>query len=102
MDQRPSSVSDGSTEKLPVYLRLKPKSPSNTESDRILSISPTASNKIILRDNKESTFSKVFDESTTQLDLYKDVVFPLTKNTIDGHDSLFFTMGSSGSGKVFT
>lgn len=100
MDKATDFFADGSTGKLPVCLRLKPKSPENTESDRILSISSTDSNKIILRDNKESTFSRVFDETTTQLELYKEIVFPLVKNTLNGNDSLFFTMGSSGSGKV--
>lgn len=101
MDQSTSFITDGTAGKLPVCLRLKPKSPNST-AECILAVSPSAPNRIILKDNKESTFSRVFDESTTQLELYKETVFPLVKNTLDGHDSLFFTMGSSGSGKVCT
>lgn len=85
--------------KLLVCLRLKPRA-LNDDTEPILAIDSSSSNKIILRDNKESTFSKVFQESTTQLELYEDAVFPLVENTLGGHDALFFTMGSSGSGKV--
>lgn len=99
IDANTSFVMDESAGKIPVCLRLKPKAAGVT-TERILKVSPPGSNKIILSDNKQSTFSKIFGETTTQLDLYKEAVLPLVKNTIEGHDSLFFTMGASGSGKV--
>lgn len=86
--------------KLPVYLRLKPRSAQCT-TERVLTIDPPASSKAILN-NKEYTFDKIYGETISQIDLYKSAVFPLVKNVIEGHDSLFFTMGASGSGKVST
>lgn len=86
------------TGKIPVYLRLKPRS-ANCTTERVLYVDPPGSSKVLLN-NKEYTFDGIFGETTTQIDLYKSAVFPLVKNVIEGHDSLFFTMGASGSGKV--
>lgn len=84
--------------KLPVYLRMKPRSAKCT-TERVLSVDPPGSSKAILN-NREYAFDGIFGETTSQIELYKSAVFPLVKNVIEGHDSLFFTMGASGSGKV--
>lgn len=84
--------------KIPVYLRLKPRSAQCT-TGRVLSIEPPGSSTAVLG-NKEFKFDGVYGETVTQVDLYKSAVFPLVKNVIEGQDSLFFTMGASGSGKV--
>lgn len=99
MSEFPSFSIEGTSNKVPVYLRLKPKGAGVT-SDRILTVSPPGSSRIVLENNKECSFDGIFGETTTQIDLYKNVVFPLVENTINGSDSLFFTMGATGSGKV--
>lgn len=99
MAENSSFLADGSSGKLPVYLRLKPKGASVT-SERILTVNPPGSTRIVLDNNKECTFDGIFGETTTQIELYKSIIFPLVQNTIEGHDSLFFTMGATGSGKV--
>lgn len=85
--------------KLPAYLRLKPKA-ANTTSERILSVNPPGSTRVVLDNQKECTFDGVFGETITQIELYKNLVFPLVQNTVEGEDSLFFTIGATGSGKV--
>lgn len=84
--------------KIPVYLRLKPRGPQCT-TERVLIVSPPGSTKAVLG-NRDYRFDGIFGETTSQIELYKSSVFPLVKNFIGGDDSLFFTMGASGSGKV--
>lgn len=95
MSETESAKSHG---KIPVYLRLKPRS-ANCTTDRVLTVEPAGSSNAVLA-NKEYKFDRIYGETISQIDLYKSAVFPLVKNVIEGHDSLFFTMGASGSGKV--
>lgn len=98
-----------SQSKLPVYLRIKPKTAEGTFPEQFLSILP-GSTQVLVDPPKGSrilaqetfSFSGVYDESTTQLKLYTETVFPLVENVIRGNDSLFFAMGASGSGKTHT
>lgn len=87
--------------KLPVFLRLKPKSLKATPADKVLKVDPPGSSRVVMG-NKEYTFDEIFDEKVTQMELYKKAVFPQVKNVLEGHDSLLFTMGASGSGKSYT
>jgi hypothetical protein len=87
--------------KLPVFLRLKPKSLKATTADRVLKIDPPESSRVVMG-NKEYSFDQIFDENVTQIELYKRALFPQVENVLEGHDSLLFTMGASGSGKSYT
>lgn len=87
--------------KLPVFLRLKPKSVKATAADRVLKIDLPESSRVVMG-NKEYNFDQIFDEDVTQIDLYKKALFHQIENVLEGHDSLFFTMGASGSGKSYT
>lgn len=95
--------------KLPVYLRLKPKKVKADGSDQFISIVPGNTQVVVeppkggRAASKETfSFSGVYDPTTTQLKLYQATVFPLVENVLRGNDSLFFTMGASGSGKTHT
>lgn len=93
---------------LPVYLRLKPKT-AGSQSESFLTTLPGNIQVQVeppkgSRYKTEETFSftGVFRETCGQLDIFKGVVRPLVENVLHGHDSLFFTMGASGSGKSHT
>ncbi|CAN6647593.1 hypothetical protein TRVA0_022S01574 [Trichomonascus vanleenenianus] len=103
------TVESNDTE-LPVFLRLKPKPSYAGDEQPYLKVIPgTPSIKIDppkgSRYKSEDVFhfSGIFREPSTQLDVYKSAVFPLVQSTLtDGEDSIFFTMGASGSGKSHT
>lgn len=93
--------------KLPVYLRLRPKSTNATS--QFLEHIPGES-RVVTDPPKDSrykaretfSFSGIYGESALQQDVYKGLVFPLVENFLHGRDSLLFTMGASGSGKTHT
>lgn len=78
-----------------MYLKLKP----GIALERVLV--SIGNNKVRLSE-KDYRFDKVFDEETSQTAIYTEAVSPLVRHVMDGYDSLFFTMGSSGSGKSYT
>uniref|UniRef100_A0A060TE17 Kinesin-like protein n=1 Tax=Blastobotrys adeninivorans TaxID=409370 RepID=A0A060TE17_BLAAD len=97
---------------LPVYLRVKPK-PAGTVKEPFLTIGPAGKDTTQVQvdppkgsriKNPETfTFNGVFREACSQIDTYRSAVFPLVENVIqENRDSLFFTMGASGSGKSHT
>ncbi|ODQ64115.1 P-loop containing nucleoside triphosphate hydrolase protein [Nadsonia fulvescens var. elongata DSM 6958] len=47
-------------------------------------------------------FSAVFNETATQRNIYERTLLPLVTNVLQGRDSVFFAIGSSGSGKTHT
>lgn len=98
MSERPETPKPSG--KIPVFLRLKPKG-NRPLSDRKLVADPPGSSRVVMGD-RVYKFDGIFGETISQIDLYKSTVFPLVKNVIQGHDSLFFAMGASGSGKSYT
>lgn len=89
---------ESKAKKIPVYLRLKP----GNSGEQVLFTTGDDENKVRLH-GKDYTFNKVLDSnSKSQHDVYTETVLPLVQNVLDGHDSLLFTMGSSGSGKSYT
>jgi hypothetical protein len=95
--------------KLPVYLRLKPKT-ATSAAEPFLTVAQ-GSGQVIVEPPKDSrykaqeafSFNGVFRESCGQNDVYKSAVHPLVENVLrNGSDSLLFTMGCSGSGKTHT
>lgn len=104
------------TTELPVYLRIRPKPASGASknttrtSDSYLRIihgtnevevDPPKGSKY--KAEEKFSFSGVFKESTGQLEIYKNTVLSLVENVLlNKKDSLFFTMGPSGSGKSHT
>ncbi|CAD5229060.1 unnamed protein product [Bursaphelenchus okinawaensis] len=47
-------------------------------------------------------FDRVYDEDTTQITMYKDVVAPLIAQVLNGYNCTVFAYGQTGSGKTFT
>lgn len=50
----------------------------------------------------QCTFKQVFDEKSTQKNVFDIVALPLVENLIQGKNGLLFTYGVTGSGKTFT
>lgn len=52
------------------------------------------------RGNNAYTFSHVFDEDTTNEQLFEKICTPLIKNVIGGHNAVLIAYGQTGSGKT--
>lgn len=102
--------------KLPVYLRLKPKS-SNSSNEAFLRLKTDSkpgdipSHQVIVDPPKDSrykaeeifSFNGLFRETSTQVDVYQGAVKPIVEHVVQGTgDGLFFAIGASGSGKSHT
>ena len=83
------------------FLTVEPQSNNDTESlpTHITLHPPSDSRK---RAVEKFAFTKVFEENTTQLDIFKGTgVVPLVEGVLsDGRDGLIATLGVTGSGKV--
>lgn len=54
------------------------------------------------RTHHRFTFSRIFDENTTQKAFFDDTVLGTVKEFIDGQNCLLFTYGVTNSGKTYT
>lgn len=48
---------------------------------------------------KQCVFDGVFDEKSTQIEVYKRVVSPLIQQVLDGYNCTVFAYGLTGTGK---
>jgi hypothetical protein len=95
-----------------VYLRLRPSSAQSSVSEhRFLSAAPGQWDKIIVtppdraartRTIDKYSFTKVFDESAQQLEVFEETLLPLVADAIKGSDGMLATLGVTGSGKTHT
>lgn len=90
-------------DKLGVYLRIRPASPSSrTTLDKI----DDQHVQTLPPDGSASQFYKftyVFEKDASQSDIFKTVARPIVENFITtGKDGLIFTYGITGSGKTYT
>lgn len=47
-------------------------------------------------------FTQVYDQLTSQRDLFNDCMLSTVKNFVDGHNCLVFAYGVTNSGKTYT
>lgn len=96
---------------IPIYLRLKPfigiTSDGKTNNIKIASddeIEVTGPKNFLNSSSTGSrfTFTKIFNEETSQLKVFRHTAESLVDNVLAGNDSSVFTVGPSGSGKSFT
>ena len=57
-----------------------------------------------LRSNeaKTFTFDSVYDEHSTQQQVYEEIGFPIVESTVAGYNGTVFAYGQTGCGKTFT
>ncbi|CCH44353.1 Kinesin-like protein [Wickerhamomyces ciferrii] len=87
---------------IPHYLRLKPRGDTPEAKEAPYLIESQDETHVKFKETAAANkFTKVFNE-TSQLDLYKETLQDLTLDTIEGKDSVFFTLGPSNSGKSYS
>lgn len=51
---------------------------------------------------KELKFDEVFDQNTTQAQIFEHTCLPLVKNVLNGFNGTYFVYGQTGTGKTHT
>jgi kinesin family protein 3/17 len=51
---------------------------------------------------KAFTFDHVYDEASTQREVYDEAAFPLVESVLEGYNATIFAYGQTGCGKTFT
>ncbi|XP_050303688.1 kinesin-like protein klp-20 [Anthonomus grandis grandis] len=95
-DRRPSP-----TENVKVFIRIRPLQPTETSSNLTIH----SDDSVTINSPKEPktfSFSKIFDEKSTQLDVYQTVASPLVNQALNGYNGTILAYGQSGTGKTFT
>ncbi|KAJ8917995.1 hypothetical protein NQ315_011448 [Exocentrus adspersus] len=87
-------------ENVRVFIRIRPE----TENQDQTAIT---SDKNIITLTKSSTaktfkFCKIFDHTSSQIDLYRSIAVPIVAKVLKGYNGTIFAYGQSGSGKTYT
>ncbi|KAM7535981.1 hypothetical protein Aperf_G00000101234 [Anoplocephala perfoliata] len=103
-------------EPMPVYLRIRPLNSSESskkvliplDSKRVV-LKPAGENRALLNGSvafgqasHEFVFSRVFDELSTQNDIFKVIVLDRVSEFLEGVNGLVFAYGTSSSGKTYS
>ncbi|VDM20401.1 unnamed protein product [Hydatigera taeniaeformis] len=103
-------------EQMPVYLRIRPLNPGEA-SDKVLFardatrvvLKPLVEEKGLRagmfafgQSSHEFTFSRVFDEVTTQAEIFKAVAAERVSEFLEGVNGLVFAYGTTSSGKTYS
>ncbi|XP_053996910.1 kinesin-like protein KIF6 [Hylaeus anthracinus] len=84
-----------------VYHRPK----KNVEEDVLFLASPTQKSKDYPDNRAESwnfSFFRIFEESTTQEDVFDNVARPVVESALDGYNGTIFAYGQTASGKTYS
>ncbi|ESO82312.1 hypothetical protein LOTGIDRAFT_134756 [Lottia gigantea] len=118
--KKSSSNVEAGEEHMKCYLRIRPFSDAETErgenqecidimdDNTILTKAPKDSHTFkhyahgLGKTSHKFTFSRIFDEDTTQKEFFDDTMLSLVRDFIDGQNCLVFTYGVTSSGKTYT
>ncbi|KAG5678199.1 hypothetical protein PVAND_007892 [Polypedilum vanderplanki] len=97
-----------SNQNIQVYVRVRP----TNARERLLKsneVVEVQGNRDIIvkqlhdsRTTKKFTFDRAFGMNSSQVDVYKTVVEPLTQEVLDGYNCTVFAYGQTGTGKTYT
>nr|XP_023027207.1 kinesin-like protein KIF3A [Leptinotarsa decemlineata] len=95
--------SDDNVENIRVFIRVRPlKDEESTNRKSNIEV-----NNNTISFNKYGTiktfkFSEIFDEHSSQLEVYRVVAVPIVEQVLQGYNGTIFAYGQSGTGKTYT
>ncbi|KAJ8970517.1 hypothetical protein NQ317_014764 [Molorchus minor] len=85
-------------ENVRVFIRIRPLLTTETNDNKGIITSDTKTISFSKLENVKSfQFSKVFDEETSQIDLYRTIAVPIVEKVLNGYNGTIFAYGQSGS-----
>ena len=102
-----------SSEAVKVVVRCRPMNSSERQRNckKIVEIDQSTLQVALLRPmadafeeriDKSFTFDAVYDEDSTQKEVFDETAFPLVENVLEGYNGTIFAYGQTGCGKTFT
>lgn len=94
-----------SSDSVKVALRIRPltaKEQLNSNRVCVTVIPNCEPPQVVLQPDKRFSFDYIFDENSSQEDVYHDCIRPLLNRFIDGFNSTILAYGQTGSGKTYT
>ena len=98
----------GKVERVMVHCRVRPLNEEDSKSygrDTILDTLEQNKGLLVLKrdfDRKTFTFDSVFDQSSSQKEIYSKVGEPVVSSILQGYNGTIFAYGQTGTGKTFT
>ncbi|XP_055887228.1 kinesin-like protein KIF20B [Biomphalaria glabrata] len=105
-------------DRMKIYLRIKPFTANEDSSQKCFVVAPDENTVIatapfnshahksmkrgVGKSSHKFTFSKIFNEDTSQAQFFNETMLEMTKDFIAGQNSLVFTYGVTSSGKTYT
>jgi len=105
-------------DRMNVYLRIKPYTKNEDQSQKCIEVEPEGnavvasapdtshsyktSKRGLTKSSHKFTFSKIFNEDTSQKQFFNETMLDMTKDFISGQNSLIFSYGVTSSGKTYT
>ncbi len=98
-----------SSESVKVVVRCRPflESEIRKKENRSCTIDKETNQISLLRDKRQNElktfrYDSVFDEYSTQQDVYSEAAFSVVENSFTGYNGTVFAYGQTGCGKTFT
>ena len=109
MSQKPKRSLHSSSESVKVVVRCRPFLPQELECNerKCVVIDKDTQQVCLMRDSsqrecKTFRFDGVFDEYSSQQDVYGEAAFSVVENTFTGYNGTVFAYGQTGCGKTYT
>ena len=87
-------------EKIIAAIRIRPSD--ETDPEKIGVLKSGDKDVIAKRHSDKFSFESVYDQQTTNMDIFQGTVQPLLERAIKGYNVCIFTYGQTSSGKTFT
>lgn len=90
-------------ENVRVFIRIRPPTePMQNEEENKIRLDKNNITISKLRNARTFKFCKVFDQNSSQIELYRSTTVPIVEKVLEGYNGTIFAYGQSGSGKTYT
>ncbi|KAK9874406.1 hypothetical protein WA026_002753 [Henosepilachna vigintioctopunctata] len=103
------SESKSEIENVRVFIRVRPLNKKELAEDHLnIVLVDTSENLIVLNKDgngekrKPYKFDQIFDDNSTQMDLYRVIAAPIVEKVLQGYNGTIFAYGQTGTGKTYT
>ncbi|CAH1155037.1 unnamed protein product [Phaedon cochleariae] len=98
------SFNDNDVENVRVFIRVRPlrDEEKTVKNKNLLEVNHTVISLKKSDTTKTFKFARIFDENSTQMDIYRCIAVPIVQQVLQGYNGTIFAYGQSGTGKTYT
>lgn len=99
-----TNMVEGTTENVKVFIRIRPQNENELEEESSNFIKLDRNFITLNKSGVEKTFKfyKIFDDKSSQIDVYRTIAAPVVEKAFSGYNGTIFAYGQSGTGKTYT